>query len=101
MIRRDGLSSWRVIFYVPVGMLSGQWSANFLYDGGRTINVFDEFTCSDSFVAFFEIISSHVDQDTPSFVEIHCPNHCKMCAQSLGGLDHVVKFMKKSTFPGS
>ena len=23
--RRDGLSSWRVILYVPVGMLSGSW----------------------------------------------------------------------------
>ena len=30
--RRDGLSSWRVIFFVAVGMLSGTWTANYVVE---------------------------------------------------------------------
>ena len=29
--RRDGLSSWIVILYGPVGMLSGSWDGTYVY----------------------------------------------------------------------
>ena len=31
---RDGLSSWRVILYVPVGMLSGSWGGTYVWQVG-------------------------------------------------------------------
>ena len=66
MTRGDSLSSWRVILFVAAGMLSGKCGSNCLYDGGRKIKVFNEFTNLDSFVAFLEISSSHGDSDAPS-----------------------------------
>ena len=35
VIRRDGLSSWRVIFFVAAGMLSGKSAANYMANFGR------------------------------------------------------------------
>ena len=78
LLRRDGLSSWRIIFFVAAGMVSGKCSANFVYDGGGKIKVFNEFTNLDSLVAFLEIVSSHGGSDAPSCVEIYCSNHNEM-----------------------
>ena len=38
MIRRDGLSSWRVILFVPAGMLSGKWVRTMIQQPGMTMN---------------------------------------------------------------
>ena len=36
--RRDGLSSWRVILFVPAGMLSGKWVRTMIQQPGMTMN---------------------------------------------------------------
>ena len=47
MIRRDGLSSWRVLFFVAAGMLSGKSTANYVYFlGGKS----EDFIWKNQFV---------------------------------------------------
>ena len=38
--RRDGLSSWRVIFFVAAGMLSGKWGANYIAKSDGKVQLF-------------------------------------------------------------
>ena len=69
---------------VAVGMLRGKWTANYVDISGRKTKIFDGLTNLDQLVAFLEIILSHEDSRTPSFMMIHCPNDAQTRVQSFG-----------------
>lgn len=61
-VRRYGLSSWRVIFYVAEGMLSGKWGGNYVAKSDVTVNFSYERTnlfCEGYFRTFFGTSLAH------------------------------------------
>ena len=55
MARRDGLSSWSVIFFVAAGMLSGKYTANYVMKHFGKVEFSDERTNSFSPGVFFQL----------------------------------------------
>ena len=66
MTRRDGLSSWRVIFFVTAGMLRGKYGVNNVYFSDGKSQIFYEKPNSFRLGVFFQFQVWNEDSDPPS-----------------------------------